>query len=632
MIQSKRYHIIAIAAIGIAILLVCALLLFGTQLVEGLRLASIEEAPAYVSSLFDGSVLSIDILAEESAWQGMLENATAEEYIMVDVVLNGTQFQNVGLRPKGNSSLTQVASSDSDRYSFRLQFDEYITGQTCFGLDGFVVNNMIGDASYMKEYISYEMMETLGVDAPCFGFASLSLNGEALGLYLAVELYGDSYEARSFGDTSGMLYNVKSMEMGAEKQGLEKPSRPEGAENTQREPAPTQDSSTQTEGSSTEAPTEPPASDMQTATSPPTGKTPAEGGAMGGGMGGGMGSRGGSSGGSLEYTDDSVDSYSAIFGNVVGKGTQADYERVIEALEALSLGENLERYFDVDQILRYLAVHNFVVNLDSYSSSMAQNYYIYERDGQLTILPWDYNLAWGGFQSSSASSVVNFPIDTPVSGVTMESRPLIAKLFENTEYLTRYHSYLQTLLDEYFAEGSFAAKLDTLDALIGSYVESDPTAFSTYAEYQTAVAAFKTLGSLRAQSVQGQLDGSIPSSSEGQTASPALLVDTGDLNLNSLGSMMGGRGGGEDDKTLPQSSKADSSLPSLPADSTQDASTEGARDTATAPVTQTRQMQAPPGMATSSSALSTEQLLLAGGALLILATAALLLLRKKRNY
>ncbi len=252
---------------------------------------------------------------------------------------------------------------------------------------------------------------------------------------------------------------------------------------------------------------------------------------------------GGRGGGSLEYTDDNTSSYGSIFNNVVGKGTEEDYQRVVEALKALSEGKDLETYFDVDQILRYLAAHTVVVNLDSYSSMMAQNYYIYERDGQITILPWDYNLAWGGFQSGSASSVINFPIDTPVSGVDMSNRPLIQKLFSNPEYLDRYHGYLQQLMDNYFANGKFAEKINELDALISEYVKNDVTKFCTYDEYKTAVSAFITLGELRAQSVQGQLDGTIPSTTAGQNADPGKLIPAGDLRLSDLGSMMGGRGG-----------------------------------------------------------------------------------------
>lgn len=62
-------------------------------------------------------------------------------------------------------------------------------------------------------------------------------------------------------------------------------------------------------------------------------------------------------------------------------------------------------------------VDNFVLNFDSYTGSMIHNYYLYEKDGQMQMIPWDYNLAFGGFQSmGDATSLVNYPIDSPVSG------------------------------------------------------------------------------------------------------------------------------------------------------------------------------------------------------------------------
>ncbi|HPD00476.1 MAG TPA: CotH kinase family protein, partial [Acetivibrio sp.] len=499
MINSKGINVIVAIAVAFAVVLSAALVVAGNmQKASG----SLKSEPEYANKVFGTDIISIDILADEEDWQEMLDNARSEQFIMVDVVINGTRFKNVGIRPKGNSSLTQVASSDSDRYSFRLQFDEYIKDQTCFGLESMVLNNMLGDSTYMKEYVSYDLMREIGVDAPYFGYADIKINGESHGLYLAVELYNDSYEQRVFGNTSGMLYNVKSMDMGNWDGNV--PGAPGGGMPSMFE-----------------------------------GGMP--------GMFGNFGDRGwpGGSrgGGSLEYTDDNIESYSSIFNNVVGKGKESDYQRVIQALKALSEGKELEKYFDVDKILRYLAAHTFVVNLDSYSSSMAQNYYIYERDGKLTVLPWDYNLAWGGFQNGDATSVINFPIDTPVSGVEMSSRPLIEKLFSNAEYLERYHSYLQQLIGKYLANGKFEGKIKSLDAVISEYVKNDATAFCTFDEYQNAVSAFITLGNLRAQSVQGQLDGTVPSTTEGQKANPEKLISSGDLKLSVLGSMMGGRGG-----------------------------------------------------------------------------------------
>ncbi len=640
MIKSNRINVIIAVAVAFALIVSIVLVGFG-NMQEGNGGKSTEAE--YATKIFGTDIISIEIIADKEDWQEMLNNAISEQFIMADVIVNGTKFQNVGIRPKGNSSLTQVASSDSDRYSFRLQFDEYIKGQTCFGLESFVVNNMLGDNTYMKEYVSYELMHEIGVDAPYFGYADIKVNGENWGLYLAVELYNDSYEQRVFGDTSGMLYNVKSMDMGGNKAGNQQgqpggnaptmpggdvrdvptmpggdvptmpdgnaPSMPDGNAPTMPDGSaqamPGGDVPTMPDGSAPamsdgSAPTMPGGQNSRpqrpgdgsnrssraqqnsqdtigsqpfpstgdSSNSDPNQQPNAGGNMKPPQMGGeafdkarGFGGRGGSSGGSLEYSDDNTSSYSAIFNNVVGKGTESDYQRVVQAIKALSEGKDLEKYFDVDQILRYLAAHTIVVNLDSYSSSMAQNYYIYERDGKITVLPWDYNLAWGGFQNGSASSVINFPIDTPVSGVEMSSRPLIEKLFSNTEYLERYHSYLQQLVDNYFANGKFGEKINALDTLISDYVKNDTTAFCTYEEYKTAISTFITLGNLRSESIQGQLDGTVPSTSTEQNKSTDQLISAGDLKLTDLGSMMGGRGGnnngfpgrmgGQDTNTFP---------------------------------------------------------------------------------
>lgn len=81
-----------------------------------------------------------------------------------------------------------------------------------------------------------------------------------------------------------------------------------------------------------------------------------------------------------------------------------------------------------------------------------------------------------------------------------------------------------------------------MDSIIGSYVQKDPTAFYTYEEYQTALAAFKNIGNLRAESISGQLDGTVPSTTEEQRTAPDKLIDASSVKLSELGS--GGFGGG----------------------------------------------------------------------------------------
>ncbi len=532
MIESK--YIKGIITAAVAFLLVIAVVLTGYSNSEAVSAGMTQQ---YETKLFGGEIIDIDIIADQSDWETMLENAISEEYIMVDVVINGTKFQNVGIRPKGNSSLTQVAQdSTTDRFSFRLKFDQYIEGQTCFGLDTFVVNNMLGDNSYMKEYLSYDIMNTIGVDTPLYDFADISVNGEAWGFYLAIEAYDDSYLSRVYGDTSGNLYNVKSMDMGNKgneqvQNGGQMPTRPDGGQMPTRpdggQMPDINNGATQNQGV-----------DQQN-------KAPFNGqDGQNNFKGGGMGGRG-SSGGDLQYSDDNISSYSSIFNNAIGKTTEVDQQRVITALKNLSTGTDLEKYFDVDKILRYMAAHTVVVSLDSYSSNMAQNYYIYENDGKITILPWDYNFSFGGFQSGSASSVVNFPIDTPVSGVALEDRPLFNKLLENDEYKEKYHQYLNEIMTEYFTEGKWAEKIEQLDSLVAGYVEKDLTAFCTYEDYLKVLPALTTLGELRAESILGQLKGTVPSTTTSQSENPNALISTGSLTISDLGNGMGGGGRGD---------------------------------------------------------------------------------------
>ena len=263
-----------------------------------------------------------------------------------------------------------------------------------------------------------------------------------------------------------------------------------------------------------------------------------------GGPGEQAGIGGGRGGGDLVYRDDQISSYSSIFDNAeFKKNSDQDKERVITAIKKLNEGTDLEDYFDVDEILRYLAAHTVLVNLDSYSSSMAQNYYLYERDGKISVLPWDYGLAFGGFQSQSASSVINFPIDTPVSGVTMESRPLINQLLEVSEYLDLYHEYLEEIVEGYFLSGWFEDSILALDEKIGDYVKEDGTAFTSYTQYEKALPVLRELGMLRAESIEGQLSGAIPSTTEGQKADPDTLISGEGIDLTLLGSFMNGGGG-----------------------------------------------------------------------------------------
>ena len=251
--------------------------------------------------------------------------------------------------------------------------------------------------------------------------------------------------------------------------------------------------------------------------------------------GGGFGGGNGSSDVKLQYIDDDPESYQNIFGNAKTDVTSNDEARLIESLKKLSSYEDLEDVLDMDAVLRYFVVHNFVVNGDSYTGSMIHNYYLYEQDGKLSMLPWDYNLAFGGFQGNDATSSVNDPIDDVLS-----DRPMQAWIFSSEAYTARYHEYYA----EFLQTANIDALIDETYQLIVLYVEKDPTKFCTAEEFETGVQTLKTYCALRERSVQGQLDGTIASTSAAQQEDGTSLVDASSITLSDMGSMANTMGGG----------------------------------------------------------------------------------------
>ena len=287
------------------------------------------------------------------------------------------------------------------------------------------------------------------------------------------------------------------------------------------------------------------AAPQQEETGNPDSRTPWEGSPN---FGGGTGGFGSGSAAALHYIDDDLDSYSVIWDSQVFSSTKSDHKRVVQALKNISEGTNLEQAMDVDSVLRYMAVQTFVVNLDGLSGNMAHNYYLYEKNGQLSLIPWDYNLAFGGFQSSDASSTINFPVDTPFSsGVSTEDRQFFMALLNVEEYREQYHAYLSQLVEEYVDGGRFDEVYQRIRSQIDTLVADDPTSFYTYEEYDQAAQMLYQTVLLRAESVKGQIGGSIPATTAEQQENPSLLMETSSIDLSVMGSMMGGGRGGMDE-------------------------------------------------------------------------------------
>ncbi len=497
MLSSKHISKITIALISLVLILCVLAMTFYDKMLPVVNTSGY--SMEYQDKLFDTSkVLDIDIVMDAEKWNEMLQNARREEYYECDVVINGTTFKQVGIRPKGNTSLSSIASDpDNNRYSFKIEFDQFVDGQTCFGLDKLVLNNSYADTTNMKEAIIYDMFQFLDADASLYNYAKISVNNEYWGVYLALEAVEESFMLRNYGMEKGYLYKPDGMNFGGNNGDKKKAGN--------NFPTPPEDG-------------------------------------FGGGERAGRGGFGGfGGGGNLNYIDDNIDSYQTIWNGEVNDSSKADHERVVEALKNVYGRTNIEKYIDVEQVLKYMAVHNFSVNDDSLSGSMAHNYYLYEANGQISVLPWDYNLSFGGMHGGDGTGVINEPIDDLWQGTK-----LFDFVLENEEYKARYHEYYERLVNEYLYGGKFEKTYNKIKGQIDELVKTDPNSMYTYEEYTKGIQVFYDAIMLRAESIKGQLNGTIPSTTEGQKKDASALVDASHLNLSDLGQfMMGGFGRGQ---------------------------------------------------------------------------------------
>lgn len=354
---------------------------------------------SYVETLFaPNSVADINIVIDEADLEALRSNPLYKEIYNATIIINGEKVSNVGIRTKGDSTLSSLARDTStDRYSFKIDFDYYESGKSYYGLTKLNLNCAYQDSSYMKNYLAYKLFKMMNVPYCESSFAYIKINGQDFGLYEMIEGIEEPYLIKNFGlvNSTGDLY------------------KPDGT------------------------------------------------------------------GSDLKWLGDDYDLYTGM--NLKTNKETTDNSALISFLDYINNGngEELEKYLNVDEALRYFAINTALSNLDSYQGNMKHNYYLYEINGVFQILPWDFNLAFGGFGGT------NISIDNPTNG-KLEDRPLLNILLSNDEYKQKYYDYLSEVAT-IFVDGTLKNMIDETANLIEPYVKKDPTKFCTMEQFYESV-------------------------------------------------------------------------------------------------------------------------------------------------
>jgi spore coat protein CotH len=415
----------------------------------------------------------------------VLEHALDKEYVLADgITINDYTIKYPGFKTKGFTTLNGTWELNN-RFSYTINFGKFINKdngydkkQNLLGLKKVSFNSMMGDPTYLKEYLSYYLFQEMDIPTPYYNLTNLYINNNYKGLYFMIEGIDDPLIERTINDGSKFTFKVdfNGADLIYDSQ-LDKYINEDGEFDFSK----------------------------------------------------------------IIYDEDHNIIYPrnnvlTIY-NGIWENDEDNFKDIVDYLPTFfktlkelnelnkmkdkntkEYEERLSKIIDIDLLARYTAVNSYIVNTDSYIGYLPVNYVIHmSKDGYLTIIPWDYNLAFGGIYFNDATDAVNFDINKPLlSDRSMSQRPLVNILINNDKYNKLYKKYLNdiliitsyggtTSLNKTYDKDNFKNMIESKKDIIIENQKKDKESFFNSDQIKTANENLVKFIELRAKAVDNQL-------------------------------------------------------------------------------------------------------------------------------
>ncbi|MBH76884.1 MAG: hypothetical protein CL897_01435 [Dehalococcoidia bacterium] len=143
-----------------------------------------------------------DLMAEIEKYQLSRPFADIYTWFRSTVTVDGETYEEVGIRKKGF-----LGSQSDEKPSLKLRFDKYVDDQALGGvMERMTLNNSVQDRSMVNTCLALQVFAKAGIPASRCSFATISVNGQPLGLYLHVEELKQPFLEHHFTTSEGNLY------------------------------------------------------------------------------------------------------------------------------------------------------------------------------------------------------------------------------------------------------------------------------------------------------------------------------------------------------------------------------------------------------------------------------------------
>ncbi len=129
-------------------------------------------------------------------------------YELATIIFNGETMDSVGVRYKGNSTFYFVQLFGNPKFPLNIDFNLIDNDQELLGYNKVKLSNSIFDPTFVKESVGY-LTEGYYLPTPEVGYMKVSVDGELLGLYVAVESVDSQFLTKHFGNSGGTFFKCE---------------------------------------------------------------------------------------------------------------------------------------------------------------------------------------------------------------------------------------------------------------------------------------------------------------------------------------------------------------------------------------------------------------------------------------
>ena len=155
-----------------------------------------------------------------------------------------------------------------------------------------------------------------------------------------------------------------------------------------------------------------------------------------------------------------------------------DFARLVNVAPDSQFNKEIASYLDVDAFLKFMAVTAIVANFDSFHGGHNYCLYLHPETNKFHFIPWDLDLALGGFPMLGTPEQMDLSLTKPYAGQSK----LADRLMANKEYADKYHQVLKEVVPLCFAKEKLLTEIALIEKMVKPLIEREMTAIAARKE------------------------------------------------------------------------------------------------------------------------------------------------------